>query len=174
MQIGNPISLATTLDLTSLEILVNSAYRGESSRKGWTTEADLLQGIRTDRTALNRMIQNATSCILKFTGTEGDIQGCVYLEKKSPTLYLGMLTVAPELQDRGIGKQLLQAAENYAKTEGFASISMTVISVRYALIGWYERHGYYPTGETRPFPDNPKFGIPQKPLYFRVLEKQIL
>lgn len=174
MQIGSPISLATSLDITSLEKLVNSAYRGDSSRKGWTTEADLLDGIRTDRTALNRMIQNSNSCILKYTGTDGDIQGCVYLEKKPPALYLGMLTVSPELQDKGIGKQLLQAAENHAKKEGLTSISMTVISVRYALIGWYERHGYYPTGETRPFPTNPEFGIPKKPLYFRVLEKQIL
>lgn len=84
-----------------------------------------------------------------------------------------MLTVSPELQAKGIGKQLLAAAESMAKSEGCKTIQMTVISVRKELIAWYERHGYAATGETAPFPTDPKFGLPKQSLAFIVLEKQM-
>lgn len=173
MNFASPISVAGLEDIASLELLVNSAYRGETSQKGWTTEADLLDGIRINQSSLTKIIQNPQSVILKYTDTEGNIRGCVYLDKKENALYLGMLTVSPELQGKGIGKELMKAAEDFAKSVGLRTITMTVISVRHSLIGWYERHGYFPTGETHPFPDDPDFGIPKKPLYFRVLEKQL-
>ncbi|MEO7768278.1 MAG: GNAT family N-acetyltransferase, partial [Ferruginibacter sp.] len=88
-------------------------------------------------------------------------------------LYLGMLTVSPEIQSRGIGKQLLQAAEKYGLEKNCTVISMTVIDTRNELIDWYKRHGYNITGETRPFPADPSFGIPKQPIQFLVLEKKI-
>jgi ribosomal protein S18 acetylase RimI-like enzyme len=162
---------ATVEDISALNILVNSAYRGESSRKGWTTEADLLGGIRTSEKGLLETIQTPKTFILKFS-EEGKILGCVMLLAKENALYLGMLTVSPELQGSGIGKKLLKSAETFAKEKGISKIEMTVISIRFELVSWYERHGYVKTGETKPFPmDNPDFGEPKQYLEFIVMEK---
>ena len=167
------ITTATEKDIAALDKLVNSAYRGNNSKKGWTTEADLLDGLRTDPDSLLKLIQDPDAAILKYTNEDGLIQGCVYLKKKQNKLYLGMLTVTPELQAKGIGKQLLAEAENYAKQNACNFITMTVISVRHELIAWYQRHGYLPTGETEPFPTDPKFGLPKQELVFIVMEKSL-
>lgn len=159
-------------DLPALVQLVNGAYRGEGAKRGWTTEADLLDGIRTDAAGLAEMLQQPHTVLLKCTGPAG-LLGCVYLHKQADQLYLGMLTVAPEAQAQGIGRQLLQASEQRARQLGCRSVVMTVISVRHELIAWYARHGYRPTGATRPFPDDPRFGIPRQPLEFVVLEKKL-
>ncbi len=176
------ITTATEQDITSLNTLVNSAYRGENSRKGWTTEADLLDGIRVDENALRVMLRDPAVTILKYE-QEGHLLGCVYLEKKDieaePTiarqksLYLGMLTVAPESQANGIGRTLLEAAEQRAVAWQCRAIVMTVITARHELIAWYQRRGYEPTGETKPFPNDPRFGIPKQPLSFIVLKKEV-
>jgi ribosomal protein S18 acetylase RimI-like enzyme len=168
------ISPATIDDAAALTILINSAYRGDSSRNGWTTEADLLEGIRTDDESIQVMIRKPQSVILKYEDKGGTITGCVYLEKQKQHLYLGMLTVSPALQNSGIGKQLLQAAEAYARTQQCTSVVMSVISVRHELIQWYERHGYKKTGATKPFPaDDRRFGIPKQFLEFSIMEKPL-
>jgi ribosomal protein S18 acetylase RimI-like enzyme len=98
--------------------------------------------------------------------------GMVMLKNQGDGLYLGMLTVAPDLQGGGIGKKLLYASETFAKEHGLPKIIMTVISVRTELVAWYERHGYIRTGEVKPFPmDDPKFGLPKQFLEFVVMEK---
>ena len=164
------ISPATEQDVPGLNILVNSAYRGESSRKGWTTEADLLGGIRTDETGLRTLLANPNVTILKYEEA-GQLLGCVSLEKKGSNLYLGMLTVSPDAQANGIGKKLLAAAETIAIEKQYRAITMTVITVRNELIAWYERRGYRSTGEKQPFPSDPRFGIQKQPLEFVVMEK---
>lgn len=164
------ITPATPADISALDQLVNSAYRGDSSRKGWTTEADLLGGIRTDEAGLQAMLDKPDATILTYK-TDGQLVGCVYLERKGDDLYLGMLTVAPELQTAGIGRTLLEAAENQARAQQCRVITMTVIPQRTELLAWYERRGYHPTGETQPFPDDPRFGLPKVPLSFIVMEK---
>lgn len=171
----NQVSISTAIDqeIPELNRLVNSAYRGESSKKGWTTEADLLGGLRTDEDALRTMLQNPNVTILMYKES-GQLQGCVYLEKKGNDLYLGMLTVSPEAQANGIGKQLLSAAEQVAVNQQCRAITMTVISQRHELIAWYNRRGYQPTGETQPFPDDPRFGLPTQSLEFIVMEKVML
>ena len=164
---------ATTNDIPELNILVNSAYRGESSKKGWTTEEHLLGGIRTDEEGLLQTFENESITILKYTEND-KIIGTVSLEKQGEKLYLGMLTVSPDLQGGGVGKQLLKAAEVFAQEENISIIVMTVISVRSELIAWYERHGYIRTGETKSFPmDDPNFGMPKTFLEFVVLEKNV-
>jgi len=166
------ISPASTADIPALVALVNSAYRGESSKKGWTTEADLLDGQRTDPASMENELNKPGSVILKCADSSGRLLGCVYLERQNNFLYLGMLTVLPEMQGAGIGKQLLQASERYATEHGFSSIRMTVISIRRELIDWYERQGYSDTLIRRPFPaGDPKFGIPRQELEFIVMEK---
>jgi ribosomal protein S18 acetylase RimI-like enzyme len=167
------LSPTTPNDITALDALINGAYRGESSKKGWTTEADLLGGLRTNPAALAAMLAEPDSVILKYVGPEGAIQGCVYLKKEGLSIYLGMLTVDPNLQGSGIGKIMLAAADDYAKSAGCQFIKMTVISVRAELIAWYQRHGYQPSGETVPFPTDPEFGNPKQPLFFIVLKKAI-
>jgi ribosomal protein S18 acetylase RimI-like enzyme len=167
------ITKATLDDVSFLNILVNYAYRGEHSKKGWTTEADILEGIRTSEEELAELIQKPDIAIFKFTINE-EIEGCVMLEKKPAKLYLGMLTVSPELQNSGIGKALLKFSEVYAAELGLSRIVMTVISVRQELIAWYSRHGYLDTGKREPFPmDNPDFGLPKQKLEFVVLEKMV-
>jgi ribosomal protein S18 acetylase RimI-like enzyme len=167
------ISKATIADVSELNILVNSAYRGDSSKKGWTTEADLLGGIRIDEKGLTAIIGKKNSFILKYTENDRIIAS-VMLENQQDQLYLGMLTVSPELQGGGIGKKLLKAAEEVAKELNLTKISMTVISVRSELIAWYKRHGYQTTGQTKPFPMNdPNFGLPTQFLEFIVMEKTI-
>jgi ribosomal protein S18 acetylase RimI-like enzyme len=167
------ISKATLADVATLNTLINSAYRGESSKKGWTTEANLLGGIRIDEDGLTEIIQKTDAFILKYT-EKNTIVGSVYLENQGDTLYLGMLTVSPELQGGGIGKKLLKAAEDVANALGQSVISMTVISVRAELIDWYIRHGYMPTGDTKPFPmEDPKFGEPTQFLEFIVMNKSV-
>jgi ribosomal protein S18 acetylase RimI-like enzyme len=168
------ISKATLNDAATLVQLVNSAYRGENSKKGWTTEADLLDGQRTDEAAIIDLIKKPDAALLKYEAPGGALQACVYLEKQQEKLYLGMLTVAPHLQKSGLGKKLLQAAEAYSREQHCKTIIMTVISVRKELIQWYERQGYHLTGETKPFPhDDPRFGIPKQPLEFVVLKKYL-
>lgn len=167
------ITKATLQDVTALNKLINSAYRGESSKKGWTTEANLLEGSRTTEKEITETIQDHKNTILKFTANNRII-GCVLLIEKENHLYLGMLTVAPELQNSGIGKKILQQAEIHASALGLPKIVMTVISVRKELISWYQRNGYIATGAREPFPaSDVHIPISNQPLEFIVLEKKI-
>lgn len=167
------ITKATLQDIPALNILINSAYRGETSKKGWTTEANLLEGKRTNEEELTETILNPKNTILKYTEND-KIIGSVLLVEKEHQLYLGMLTVSPELQNSGIGKKLLAEAENHAKALGLSSIIMTVISVREELIAWYKRHGYVDTGEKEAFPESEiHVTISDTPLEFIYLEKRI-
>ena len=167
------VALANENDIPALNVLINSAYRGEQSKQGWTTEADLLDGIRTDEEGLKELMNQEGSVILKFT--EGNqVQGCVHLKQEENKLYLGMLTVSPQLQNKGIGKTLLAAAENEARRQNCIAVFMSVISKRTELINWYEKHGYLNTGKRKPFPeDDPRFGIPKVKLEFIILEKEV-
>ena len=167
------ITKASDTDAAPIATLVNSAYRGDSSRAGWTTEADLLDGTRTDAAAIADIIRRPGYTILKYT-EHGKLLGCVELHQDRHRLYLGMLTVSPQLQGKGIGKMLMQAAETHGRALGCTSVFMTVISVRKELVDWYQRHGYEPTGERKPFAFNdPRFGQPKQPLEFIVLEKPL-
>jgi ribosomal protein S18 acetylase RimI-like enzyme len=165
------ITIATLEDVTALEQLINSAYRGATSKQGWTTEANLLEGKRITVDELIEIIKNKENTILKFTESNVII-GCVLLVNKGKKLYLGMLTVSPELQNSGVGKKLLQEAETHALALSLPKIVMTVISIREELIAWYKRHGYHDTGVREPFPLNDTDAIiASHPLEFIVMEK---
>jgi len=167
------ITKATLQDIPALTTLINSAYRGESSKKGWTTEAHLLEGKRTDEPEMTEIFLDPNNTILKFTEND-KIIGSVLLVEKEHQLYLGMLTVSPELQNSGIGKKLLAEAENHAKTLGLSSIIMTVISVRDELVAWYKRRGYVDTGEREAFPESGiHVTVSNEPLEFIYLEKKL-
>jgi ribosomal protein S18 acetylase RimI-like enzyme len=167
------IAKVVAADIASLNTLINSAYRGEFSKKGWTTEAHILEGSRTTEAELLEIIQDKHNTILKYS-EHNKIIGCVLLKAKENELYLGMLTVSPELQNSGIGKKLLQQAEVFAAELGLPKIVMTVIFVREELISWYKRNGYVDTGVREPFPVSEVFNPTTKEsLEFMVLEKII-
>ncbi|MFN7270947.1 MAG: GNAT family N-acetyltransferase [Gammaproteobacteria bacterium] len=175
-------------DAEALSALVNSAYRGDSSRVGWTTEADLLGGQRTDPDALRESIEQGETMgdrvllvheAVQPSGPAGGsaalaIDACVQLERHGDEAYLGMFTVRPTLQGGGLGRRLLAGAEQDARRRwGVTAVHMTVIAQRAELIAWYERRGYRATGETAPFPyGDARFGEPLRPdLHFVVLRK---
>jgi ribosomal protein S18 acetylase RimI-like enzyme len=167
------ITKAEPMDAPQLAQLVNAAYRGDTGRQGWTTEADLIDGTRTDAELLNAVIETPGSMILKYV-ENGKIIGCVELRKENTKLYLGMLTVNHTLQGKGIGKALLQAAELEAKEQQCTAIFMNVLTARRELIDWYIRHGYHDTGKRKPFAfTDPRFGYPKMPLEFMILEKEV-
>jgi GNAT superfamily N-acetyltransferase len=180
-------------EAAALSALVNSAYRGDSSRAGWTTEADLLGGQRTDPEALRDFIAagettgdrvllvhdaavaGASAIGASAIGASA-IDACVQLERRGDEAYLGMLTVRPTRQAGGLGRRLLSAAERWAAAHwGARAVVMTVITQRVELIAWYGRRGYRATGETAPFPyGDVRFGEPRRPdLGFVVLRKAL-
>lgn len=160
-------------DAHELSVLVNAAYRGDTGRQGWTTEADLIDGTRTDAELLKAVIESPGSLILKYVES-GRIIGCVELRKESDQLYLGMLTVNPTIQGKGIGKTLLKASEDEARRQKCTAIYMNVLTDRKELIDWYVRHGYRDSGKRKPFAfTDPRYGFPKKPLEFMIMEKTI-
>jgi len=173
------VSPAEAGDLPEIVALVNSAYRGESSRAGWTTEADLLDGQRTDVESLAAELKPHCRILCLREKTGGPILASVFLElfknEKGSGCYLGMLTVKPTSQTIGLGKYLLSAAEDFAKKAGAAWMTLGVIQLRETLIAWYERRGYHRTGATKPFPyGERRAGVPKRDnMHFVMFEKQI-
>jgi ribosomal protein S18 acetylase RimI-like enzyme len=167
--------LATLSDVPVLVALVNSAYRGDSSRAGWTTEADMLGGIRIDAERVAASITSEGNVVLVHA-PDAVIIACVHLERTGDSCYLGMLTTSPTFQGSGIGRNLIAAAETWA-AEHWRSreMHMSVLVQRTELIAWYERRGYIVTGERKPFPyGDERWGLPTRPdLEFHVLTKPL-
>jgi GNAT superfamily N-acetyltransferase len=122
---------------------------------------------------MNELMHLPGASFLKYTNEENEIEGCVFLDKREGKLYLGMLSVSPVLQTKGIGKLIMAAAEQSALQQNCLAIFMRVISIRNELIAWYERQGYYKTGEVQPF-DDTKFGTASQPIEFVVMQKNII
>ena len=167
------LATATPADAPRLTQFVNAAYRGDSSRQGWTTEANLLDGQRIDEVGLHDMLALPQAAILLCQNAAGELLGSFHVQADAGRLHLSMLAVAPAGQGQGVGKFLLRAAEDYGRQHGCTVSKMTVISVRPELIAYYERRGYRPTGATKPFPTNPRFGVPKQPLELLVLQKPL-
>lgn len=172
------IRAATTEDVPAIVELVESAYRGDASRVGWTTEADLLDGQRTDAAAVADTIAAPASVVLLSLDEGGRMTACCQVDRRDDGVaYFGMFAVRPDTQGGGVGGELLAEAERYAREEyGATRLEMTVIGQRSELIAWYERRGYRRTGETRAFPyGDERFGIPRRDdLHFVVLAKPLV
>ena len=168
---------ATMADVAPLRDLIESGYRGAAARGGWTHEADLLDGQRSDEAMLADAI-GAPDRLILLAQANGGLIGCVEIARVADgRSYLGLLTVAPARQRGGLGKALLSAAEDQAMAHFAAAfIEMTVIRQRAELIAYYARRGYHPTGERRPFPyGDTRYGAPRRDdLEFVVLEKQLI
>jgi ribosomal protein S18 acetylase RimI-like enzyme len=167
---------AAESDVEVLVALIESAYRGDSSREGWTTEADILEGQRTDPQGVLEVITNPGSRLMAVE-RDGEIVACCQLEHRGEAAYFGMFAVRPGLQGAGLGRRIIAEAERSAReTWGVTQMHMTVISVREDLIAWYERRGYRRTGRMTPFPyGDERFGLPQRDdLAFELLVKDLV
>lgn len=166
---------ASLADVDAIIALVESAYRGDASRQGWTTEADLLDGQRIDRQLLIELIQDEEARVV-LAESGGRLLACCELRIEDGNAYFGMFSVRPDGQGAGIGNRVLAEAERIAAQEWRCpEIRMTVIDVRSELIAWYERRGYRRTGVHKPFPyGDERFGIPRRnDLRFEVLSKTL-
>jgi ribosomal protein S18 acetylase RimI-like enzyme len=170
---------ATTADATAIVALVESAYRGDVSKQGWTTEADFLDGQRTDPDSVSELIGRSYSRIV-LAERRGQLLCCCHVERVQQDGrnigYFGMFAVDPTLQGGGVGRQVLAEAERVAKVEwNCDEMQMTVITIRDSLIAWYERRGYVRTGVLKPFPyGDARFGIPKREdLEFEILAKAL-
>lgn len=154
---------ATHHDVATVVALVESAYRGESGQRGWTTESHLLDGQRTDAESVAALIGSEGSIVL-LAEQGGELVACCHIERQDASGYFGMFAVNPLLQRGGVGRAVLAEAERMAKDAWQATaMRMSVIEQRAELIAWYERRGYSLTGETRAFPyGQPRFGIPRR------------
>ncbi|MGY8563834.1 GNAT family N-acetyltransferase [Paracidovorax citrulli] len=167
---------ATLADIPALITLVTSAYRGDASRAGWTTEADILDGARIDAVGLQADIERERSTVL-LAERDGQLVACAHVADDHGKGYFGMFSVDPAQQGGGIGKQVMDAAEAHAAREwGVPVMQMTVIDIRDELIAFYERRGYQRTGIKKPFPyGDERFGIPKRDdLRFEILEKPLV
>ena len=169
---------ATLADVTAIVALVTSAYRGDASRAGWTTEADLLDGQRTDEAEVRGLVEDPSGAVLLAEAAQGgELVACCHVMRDAKGEgYFGMFSVSPRLQSGGVGRVVLEAAERVLADRFACTVcAMTVIEQRTELIAWYERRGYARTGETKPFPyGDERFGIPRRPdLRFVVLAKTL-
>jgi ribosomal protein S18 acetylase RimI-like enzyme len=167
---------ATPADAAALTDLINHAYRGPAAPQAWTTEAHLLDGPRISEGHVRDMVALPSShgaALLKYIDERGILVGCVYLEPTGKHLYLSTLAVAPAAQGHGVGRQLLAAAEDYARQYGCTRIKISVLSARPELVAWYERHGYQLTGTSEAFSDTTEFGRPRQPLVLLGLELRV-
>lgn len=166
---------ADSRDIPVLVELVTSAYRGDDSRAGWTTEADLLDGARIDGERIQIDLDRERSRIL-IAERDGGILACAHVMDEDGAGYFGMFAVRPNLQGAGLGKLMLTEAERVAREDwSLPTMRMTVIDTRDELIAFYERRGYRRTGIHKPFPyGDERFGIPKRDdLRFEILEKPL-
>lgn len=166
---------ANSDDIPAIVALVESAYRGDASRQGWTTEADLLDGQRTDVVTVATLIDTPGSQVL-LAFEDGQLRGCAQVEVYAEVGYFGMFAVVPSAQGDGIGSNILAEAERRARDrQGATVMTMTVISLRKELIAYYQRRGYRITGQSKPFPyGDERFGLPRRAdLEFIVMAKPL-
>ena len=170
---------ANAADIDAIVALVESAYRGDASKQGWTTEADFLEGQCTDPESVAELIaRDHSRVLLAFRGAQ--LVCCCHIERLlqdgNNVGYFGMFAVDPTLQGGGVGKHVLAEAERVAREEWQCSeMQMTVITIRDSLIAWYERRGYVRTGVLKPFPyGDERFGLPKRDdLEFEILAKPL-
>lgn len=166
----------TGADVASVVALVQSSYRGESSRGGWTTEADLLDGQRTDPEEVEGVLADPDARLILAHNSSG-LVGCIVARRAPEGTHIGMFAVRPALQGQGVGRLLLEEAERVARAELGGEVAILhVISVRAELLAWYARRGYADSGLRERFPyGNPRFGLPKRDdLEFAVLTKALV
>ena len=173
------LTVATDADVGAVVTLINLAFRGrgDGTGAGWSNEEEYIDGTRITEDLLREdMAAKPHARLLLWRRADGALLGCVWLEPEHEGVwYLGMLAIPPRNQKAGLGRKMLEAAEDWAKQQGATEIKMSVVHLRTALIEWYKRRGYGLTAETKAFPyGDDRFGIPRRDdLYFVVLRKRL-
>lgn len=164
---------ATENDIPQLLELIETCYRGDIARQGWTCETDLVGENRTTEQFLKEEITAPGGSYLKHTDEQGKIVGCVYIQlnTEEKNAFVGYLCVHPTLQSQGLGTKLLTATEDIAKEAQCLKLCMKVLTVRKELIAWYEKFGFRYVGENVPFPVG--CGTPKVPLELGCWEKRL-
>lgn len=132
--------MATHADLRRLMKLINSAF---------VVEQVAIEGDRVDAIGVEKYLRSGKFVLLENVGM---LLGCVYLEKRADRGYLGLLSVDPAQQNKGIGRSLAESAEKHFRQEGCVAIDLRVISARAELLNFYGKLGYIVTG-TSPMPE---------------------
>lgn len=163
-QVPHTTRPATVDDAEAVASLVHLAYRSDESRTGWTTEADLVGGQRTDPAMVRELVTTPGTVVLLRLDDDGSLLASCQLERRDDEAYLGMFAVRPGLQGQGLGREMLEAAVAHARsTWGSVHLHITVLNLRPELIAWYERCGFVMTGEEHPFPyGDERYGQPQR------------
>ena len=172
---GLAFRVAAAADIDAIVALVESAYRGDASRAGWTTEADFLDGRRTGVDDVAQCIDRADSLVL-LAEQDGAMLACAHIAIEADAGYFGMFSVRPKQQGGGIGSQVLAEAERIVRDAWkLSAMRMTVIDIRDELVAYYVRRGYARTGKLKPFPyGDERFGQPKRDdLRFEILEKPL-
>jgi len=164
------ISKAAKEQAAAIARLINLAYEGMPDSRGWTSEGAFMDGDRIPETAVAQLLEQPGTDGFTCQAPGGDIIGFMSLEKREDHVYLGLLSVSPEVQAGGMGKHLLEFSEAYALDRGITIIRLTVVNIRPELIAWYERKGFTATGQTFPFP---VAGRPKVPLHLMEMEKRL-
>lgn len=174
---------ATPDDAASVAALANAAYRLPPGPRGWTSEAELIAGQRTDATMLVDQLATPGVTILVATlpasaaTPDVELVACVQLSPSGDPGVgeIGLFAVHPDHQGTGVGGATLTQAEDLARRSGYQRVRLLVIESRSELVGWYHRRGYAPTGAVQAFPyGDERFGTPRRQgLRFRVLERHL-
>jgi GNAT superfamily N-acetyltransferase len=171
---GDPVLTITPADrknIPTITQLINSAYRGDATGMGWTSEREYMEGLRATEADMERLFDRPDSDNFQCSDQTGEIVGFVSLEMRPEDIGLGLLSVLPKTQAGGVGKRILNFADGYARAAGKRGIRITVVDIRAELIAWYERRGYRVTGKTIPFPE--KAGAPKVPVCLIEMRKEI-
>ncbi len=151
--------IAHEADAKEITTLVNRAYRPLPQDAGWTHEAGLVAGTRTTAGQVLSLFRERSVVLLLCVGQR--IVACVHVQGDPPGACIGMLATDPQLQARGLGKQMLLHAEQYARKHFGASVfRMSILSSRPELLAFYERRGYALTGEVEGYPLSAGVGQP--------------
>lgn len=138
--------------------LVNLTYRGEA---GWTTEASIVQGDRTNRNEVEAALSNSNAYFF-VTYQAQMLASCIYVAKEDKHAYIGFFSVHPDLQRKGFGKYVLGQAEAFAlQNMRVHQFVLFVVSQRPELIAFYERRGYSRTGRIEDYPLHLGIGVPK-------------
>jgi GNAT superfamily N-acetyltransferase len=177
--IDTPVTftVATDADVPEVVSLINLAFRGRGQDAGWSIQEEYINGTRITQELLREdMAAKPHATLLLWRTADTSLLGCVWMEpEQNGVWYLGLLALPPREQNAGLGRKLLEAAENWARERRATEIRMSVVNLRVALIEWYKRRGYTLTGQTKPFPygDN-RYGVPTRDdLHFVILKRQL-
>ncbi|HJP93130.1 MAG TPA: GNAT family N-acetyltransferase [Pyrinomonadaceae bacterium] len=143
-----PIRLAAPVDAAKITNVINAAFR--------VAEGFFVDGLRISQAEVEQLLTKGTFLCAE---TDGQLNGCVYVEMRGERSYLGLLSVDPVCQHAGLGSLLMSTAENYCRERGSRFMDIYIVNLRTELPPFYSRRGYVETGTT-PFPEDVPTRIP--------------